>query len=163
MAGISAERKVIMSRENAIEMRFEQAMVEKEKAEAEAAKWRKKAISAQNRAKAFQKWLKERDQEITELEINIGGMTASQSNLIKQIKEQGIKLNSLSELTRKKELGVRTMFENKLKTEKGKNKDLYNAIMEIGYIVDKMNLFNLRKKKLEVLGIAGNEYEEGQK
>lgn len=154
-----------MSRENAIEMRFEQAkaMVEKERAEAEAAKWRKKAISAQNRAKAFQKWLKERDQEITELEINIGGMTASQSNLIKQIKEQGIKLNSLSELTRKKELGVRTMFENKLKTEKGKNKDLYNAIMEIGYIVDKMNLFNLRKKKLEVLGIAGNEYEEGQK
>lgn len=157
-----------MSKENAIEMRFEQAMIDKEKAEAEKEKWRKKAISAQSRTKAFQKWLKEKNQAITELEINIGRMNASQSMQMQQIKEQGIKLSNLREFTRKKELGVRAMFENQITTEKEKRKDLYNALMNTGYIVDKMHIFNLRRSKKKVLDIAGNvfeefESEEGQK
>lgn len=156
-----------MSKENAIEMRFEQAMIEKEKAEAEAAKWRKKAISAQNRAKAYQKWLKERDQEITELGVNIGRLEASHNYLQEKSKQNNEEIHNLRFFLKKNgtEIGH---FRSLASKERRKKTDLYKVLMNIGYIVDKMHIFNLRRSKKKVLDIAGNvfedfESEEGQK
>lgn len=84
-----------MSQKETMENKIDRVMKDKEKAEAEKEKWRKKAISAQNRVKAYKMWLAEKNgiiEHLTEYVGQLNGKISKEKEQIKILKERLTKL-----------------------------------------------------------------------